>query len=150
VVCAGLGLGACGQAGGLVGPEAVARQPWVLQTIDGSAVAAANRSALTIGPDGDVRGRYGCAAIAGRAVFDIDRVSFQDLQLTAPDCPAETRARAEQLVNALSASDRWSLQDRYLLLFRQGSIVPSRLERQPSADTLLADQLDPSAVTQTQ
>jgi heat shock protein HslJ len=150
VLCAGLGVGACAQDSDLVGPKAVASQPWTLQTIDGSKVADVDRAALTIGPDGNVYGRYGCATIAGRAVFDSERVKFHNLDLAAPDCPERTRAQAQQLVNVLSASDRWSLQDRYLLLFREGSIVPSRLQRQSPASTLLADQLDPSVAAPTQ
>jgi heat shock protein HslJ len=149
-LCAGILLGACTQGGGLVGPEALAGQAWTLETVEGQAVAQASHDAMTIGADGELHGRYGCATITGRAVFDSDRVTFQNLNLSAPDCSGALPAQATRLMTALGASDRWSLQDRYLLLFREGSTVPSRLQRQQPMDTLLADQPGPAAASQTQ
>lgn len=150
--CAGIGLAACTQVDSGAGQDALASQPWILETIDGRVIAAASRNTVTIETDGNVHGRASCVSFSGRAAFDGNRVAFQNLDLAPSDCFDDTLMAATQFLNTLRSSDRWSLQDRYLLLFREGSIVPSRLLRQPAApaDTLLADQPAQSAVAQTQ
>jgi len=140
-LCAGIGLAACAQVESGVGRDALVNQPWFLETIDGKVVASANHNIVTIEPDGDVHGRSGCASFSGRAAFDGNRVTFQNLDLAPSGCIEETLMAAAQFLDALKSSDRWSLQDQYLLLFREGSIVPSRLLRQRVApsDRLLAN-----------
>lgn len=149
---ASLGLSACTGSSDLVGREALIQRSWVVQTIDGRAAAASSADIVTIDADGQVHGRSGCASISGRAVFDGNRIDFQDLGMSAPDCSREMMTQSARLLDALKSSDRWSLQDRYLLLFREGSVVPSRLLQLPQApkDTLLADQPARGATTPTQ
>lgn len=151
-LCAAIGLAACTQVDSGAGQDALVSQPWVLETIEGRAITAASHNTVTIETDGNVHGRAGCASFSGRAAFDGNRVVFQNLDLAPSDCVDDTLMAATQFLDTLRSSDRWSLQDRYLLLFREGSIVPTRLLRQPAAppDTLLADQPAQSAAAQAQ
>jgi heat shock protein HslJ len=133
LLCGSLALGACGSTAihTNAGRDGLVNTTWWVETIEGQEIAASAGSKLTIDEDGRIVASDGCAKFAGQAALNGNRLAVSKLGVVESDCASSAPVQEAQLIDTLERVDRWAVQESYLLLYSEGSTVPTRLARHP-------------------
>lgn len=106
---------------------------WVAESVAGQPVGAGFASTVFFETDERVTGNAGCNEYFGSWGTDGEGIAFGHIGATMMSCPDEQMAQEQSFMEALSAAERFEIQDGKLLIFSSGSDGPSVLRPQPVA-----------------
>jgi heat shock protein HslJ len=133
LLCGGLALGGCGSTSidTTAGRDGLVNTTWWVQTIEGEAIAPDSGSQVTIDEDGYIVASEGCAKFTGKAAVNGNRFDVTKIGLVDGACANAAPLQEAKLIDTLERVDRWAVQESYLLLYSEGSTIPTRLARHP-------------------
>lgn len=133
LLCGGLALGGCGSTSidTAAGHDGLANTTWWVQTIEGEAIAPDVGSRVTIDENGYLVASSGCSKFTGKASTNGNRLAVTKLGVAGEPCAGGVPLQEAQLIDTLERVDRWAVQESYLLLYSEGSTIPTRLARHP-------------------
>jgi len=132
LLCGGLALGGCSTSIDTpAGGNGLANTTWWVQTIEGEAIAPAAGSRVTIDENGYLVASAGCAKFTGKAALNGNRLAVTKIGVAEEACADSAPLQEAQLIDTLERVDRWAVQESYLLLYSEGSTIPTRLARHP-------------------
>jgi len=133
LLCGGLALGGCGSTsiGTTAGRDSLVNTTWWVQTIEGEAIAPDSGSQVTIDEDGYIVASEGCTKFTGKAALNGNRLDVTKIGLVNGTCAESAPLQEAKLIDTLERVDRWAVQESYLLLYSEGSTIPTRLARHP-------------------
>ena len=133
LLCGSLALGGCGSTSidAASGRDGLANTTWWVETIEGEAIASAAASQVTIDENGYIVASAGCAKFTGKTLVNGNRLAVTKVGLVDEACANSDPLQEAQLIDTLERVDRWAVQESYLLLYSEGSTIPTRLARHP-------------------
>ena len=133
LLCGSLALGGCSSPSidTASGHDGLANTTWWVETIEGEAIAAEAASRVTIDENGYIVASAGCARFTGKTAMNGNRLAVTKIGLVEETCANSDPLQEAQLIDTLERVDRWAVQESYLLLYSEGSTIPTRLARHP-------------------
>jgi len=133
LLCGGLALSGCSSTSidTASGRDGLANTTWWVQTIEGKATAPAAGSRVTIDENGNLVASAGCTKLTGKAALSGNRMALTKIDVADEVCAGSAPLQEAQLIDTLERVDRWAVQESYLLLYSEGSTIPTRLARHP-------------------
>lgn len=133
LLCSSLALSACGSTSidTTAGRDGLVNTTWWVQTIEGEAIAPDAGSKVTIDENGYLIASEGCAKFSGKAAVNGNRFDVTKIGVVDGACASEAPLQEAKLIDTLERIDRWAVQESYLLLYSEGSTIPTRLARHP-------------------
>jgi heat shock protein HslJ len=133
LLAGGLTLGGCGSTSidTTAGREGLVNTVWWVETIEGQAIAPNAGSQVTIDENGYIVASDGCAKFTGKAAVNGNRFDVTKIGVTDGACANSVPLQEAKLIDTLERVDRWAVQESYLLLYSEGSTIPTRLARHP-------------------
>lgn len=132
LLCGGLAVSGCSTSiDNPAGRDGLANTTWWVQTIEGEAIASAAGSRVTIDENGYLVASTGCAKFTGKAALSGNRMALTNIGVADEACANSAPVQEAQLIDTLERVDRWAVQESYLLLYSEGSTIPTRLARHP-------------------
>ena len=113
------------------GSDGLANTTWWVETIEGEAIASTAASRVTIDENGYIVASAGCAKFTGKTAMNGNRLAVTKIGLVDETCADSDSLQEAQLIDTLERVDRWAVQESYLLLYSEGSTIPTRLARHP-------------------
>jgi heat shock protein HslJ len=133
LLCGSLALGGCGSTSidKASAHDGLANTTWWVETIEGEAIAPDAASRVTIDENGYIVASAGCAKFTGKTAMNGNRLAVTKIGLVDETCASSAPLQEAQLIDTLERVDRWAVQESYLLLYSEGSTIPTRLARHP-------------------
>jgi len=133
LLCGGLALSGCSSTsiGTTAGRDGLVNTTWWVQTIEGEAIAPEAGSRVTIDENGYLVASAGCTKFTGKAALSGNRMDLTKIGVADEACAGSAPLQEAQLIDTLERVDRWAVQESYLLLYSEGSTIPTRLARHP-------------------
>jgi heat shock protein HslJ len=133
LLCGGVALGGCGSTSVDTASDrdGLANTTWWVETIEGEAIASTAASRVTIDENGYIVASAGCAKFTGKTSMNGNRLAVTRIGLVDEACANSDPLQEVQLIDTLERVDRWAVQESYLLLYSEGSTIPTRLARHP-------------------
>jgi len=133
LLCGGFALGGCSSTSidTTAGRDGLVNTTWWVQTIEGEAIAPDSGSQVTIDEDGYIVASEGCTKFTGKAALNGNRLDVTKIGLVNGTCAESAPLQEAKLIDTLERVDRWAVQESYLLLYSEGSTIPTRLARHP-------------------
>jgi heat shock protein HslJ len=114
-------------------PFSLVGTAWSLEDLAGQAMNQSAHATLTF-PDTDkVAGSGSCNRFFGPAKITGDHIALGPLASSRMACPEPVMAQETAYLLALQASERFSWEDPYLIIYFKGSEKPLRFSRAPNA-----------------
>jgi heat shock protein HslJ len=132
-LCSGFALGGCGNTSidTVAGQDGLSNTAWQIETIEGEAVGPNSGSRVTIDDNGYVVASAGCTTFTGKATTSGNRLAVTRIDVVGTACAGSIPLQEAAMIDTLERVDRWAVQESYLLLYSEGSTVPTRLARHP-------------------
>lgn len=132
LLCGGLALSGCSTSIDTpASSNGLANTTWWVQTIEGEATAPAAGSRVTIDANGNLVASAGCTKFTGKAALSGNHMALTNIGVADEACAGSAPVQEAQLIDTLERVDRWAVQESYLLLYSEGSTIPTRLARHP-------------------